>query len=266
VPKSKPNQDFADVLRAASDQIWLDWNKAGKFKHSGSRGTVREGAVARFLSSRLPSAFDIAQGEALDRFGNRTPQFDGMIYDAVRNCALIKGQPAAAAASEPSLMPAEALLCVFEVKSVLTLDELKACYVSAGKLRALRPFGKRFVGPRVKGQSADDNNFRCLYTVFAYSSNLGATDWLSKEWNRAQQACDAEGFTPGVIERILVLDRGLIDPAHGIGKISAREGADTFFDWYLHLSNFILRENARRPTVDWQYYGGETSPGWTRLA
>jgi len=264
VSRRMPSEDFSGAISDASKQIWLDWEKASRLRHKGLKGKGRELPVETFLSQRLPKTFSVVNGEALDRFGRRTGELDLMVFDAGRNAPLIQSYSQGGTKGS-ALLPAEALLCVIEVKSILTRTELEHCYAAAALVRSLRPFGKRFVGPRSAGAPANDHNHRCMYLIFAYSSDLSADDWIKKEWKRLTEVAAGQKVDPTVIDRVLVLDRGLIDPAHKMGKVSEQKGEDTFFDWYLHLSNFAARENARRPQIDWQYYGGKISPGWTRM-
>jgi len=37
-------------------------------------------------------------------------------------------------------------------------------------------------------------------------------------------------------------------------------------DWFLHMSNFLVREAERRPSFDFQSYGWRrNNPGWQKL-
>ena len=87
-------------------------------------------------------------------------------------------------------MPAESLLAVIEVKTTLTQKDLNGCFIAARKVRAIRPFKQSFVPAREEGKPAEDGNFRCLYVVFSYDTNLGADDWLKKEFKRLAGAAN----------------------------------------------------------------------------
>jgi hypothetical protein len=154
-------------------------------------------------------------------------------------------------------------LSVIEVKSSLTLDELQKCYQAADRVRSLLPFKKRFVGPRSDGAWADDGNHRVLYTVFAYKTTIATKDWLNSEWTRIKTAASKTRVDVGVIDRILVLGRGLIQPPSANGKEEREESV--LQSWFLHLINFLVRENGRRPPVDWNVYSAGEAKGWTNL-
>jgi len=41
--------------------------------------------------------------------------------------------------------------------------------------------------------------------------------------------------------------------------------ASVFHQWFIHLANFLKRENRRRPPLDWQRYTKKKIPGWVPL-
>jgi len=105
---------------------------------------------------------------------------------------------------------------------------------------------------------------RCFRTIFAYDTNLTEGDWVMKEWGRVENVADELQCDPGLIDRILVLNQGMLNPP-------ARQGADdtefisVFHQWFIGLANFLARENSRRPAVDWQTYHRKRVPGWKVL-
>jgi hypothetical protein len=60
---------------------------------------------------------------------------------------------------------------------------------------------------------------------------------------------------PELIDRVVVLDRGLIVPRDREGFAVAQKR--TLSNWYLHLTNFLAREANRRSNFDWEEYGRE---------
>ncbi|MDR6395905.1 DUF6602 domain-containing protein [Herbaspirillum seropedicae] len=254
---SRPSEVFKDVLDSAARQLHIASSEAAAFKHNGIRGDERAANLARFLRQHLPSNIGVAKGEAIDFRDRRTGQLDIVIYDADMT-APISSQ------SENVLVPAESLLAVIEVKSVLTQNDLNGCFQSAQKVRALRPFKSKFVGAREEGRSADDDNYRCMYLVFAYDTNLSENDWLSKEYARLSAATAGKNLMH-LIDIVYVLNRGMIRPASSSGKVNDQDQMDTFLEFYLHLVNFLRREIPRRPGMDWQQYGARRSRGWIQL-
>jgi hypothetical protein len=72
-------------------------------------------------------------------------------------------------------------------------------------------------------------------------------------------ACQA-----ALIDRILVLNRGMINPPSASGTDNF-ESSSAFQQWFINLANFLARENGRRPPVDWQIYTRKHQPGWKTL-
>ncbi len=257
-PIRKPSAIFSTVIAQAREEVVLDAKKAGQFEHSGIRGDERAGGLKQFLSSHLPAAFGIAKGEAIDYGDRRTGQLDLFIFDKVGSSPL-------SVQSENVLIPCESLYVVIEVKSVLSQKELDTCYEAASKVRALRPFKKEFISSRTGGIGAEDGGSRCLYIVFAYTTNLSATDWMKKEHQRVQAAATAANAGLDVVDLVVVLDRGLINPGKAVGKAIAEETMGIFMEFYLHVINFLGREYQRRPVIDWQAYAAGAQREWVRL-
>lgn len=252
------NPTLEAVLSHAETDLWTAWKRATSFQQSVIRGDEREEAVRKFLRGRIPKDFDVVKGEIIDYRNTRSTQLDVVIYDSARNSPIL-------AETEQTLLPSEAALSIIEVKSILNQDELQKCFAAAAQIRRLRPFKEKFVGPRQDGASAGDSNYRCFYSIFAYASNLGGTDWLSKEWERVRIAATEETCDISVVDRIIVLDRGMINTTSKSGKVAGANSAAILHEWFLHLINFLTRENERRPAVDWQVYSARRSKGWVRL-
>lgn len=254
----KPSEVFAKVITRAKEQLELNAKHAEDFVHRGIRGDERAAGLARFLTDRIPSRFAIAKGEAIDYKDNRTGQLDLLIYDTHTSSPVARGE-------ENLLIPAESLYAVIEVKTTLTQDELDMCYTHASKIRNLKPFKAKFVSARSDGKDASDSNPRCIYSVFSYFTNLGSQDWMIKEYARILKAAKKAQVAPDIIDRILVLSDGFILPAKPAGKVEQEDRQSTFFDFFLHLINFLSRESKRRDIIDWQLYGPRSSPGWVNL-
>lgn len=252
-----PSVVFKAVLKSARDQIAVASAAAGAFKHSGIKGDERAAALADFFRAHLPSQYGVAKGEVIDFRDRRTGQLDIIIYDADM-AAPISSQ------AENVLIPAESLLVVLEVKTILSKAETEKCFRAAKKVDELRPFKRQFVPPPEDGQPADDRKLRCLYIVFSYSTDLTPGNWPSNEFARLRRAAKATKTEMSNIDLVSVLDRGLVRPAAGVGKID--DGAEnTFLELYLHVVNFLRREQPRRPPMDWQAYTAKSSKGWKKL-
>ena len=255
--EQQPSVVFQNVLKHARDELLLADAKATSFDHTVIRGDERAAALANFLRNRLPRSLAIGKGEAIDYKDNRTGQLDLIIYDQARSSPVTVQQ-------ENLLVPAESLFAVIEVKSILTQVEWHKCYLAADKVRKLRPFKHNFIGPRKSGKPIKDKDIRCMYLLFAYSSNLVELDWLQKEYDRAALAANRAMVDIDIIDRAFIINCGLINPPYAKGLID--RGSDTLFlDFYVNLVNFLYRELPRRRPIDWQMYSQRTTPGWKSL-
>jgi hypothetical protein len=251
---------FDQLLESAEEQLWLGFERARAKAHLVSRGTSREGALARFLESQLPAHFGVTTGEAVDAGERRSGQLDVVIYDRNVTAPLL-------AEASGDLLPAESLLAVIEVKSMLSRAELATCTKAAKAISRLRPYGKAFVASRKGGLAADDGRHRCQYSIVAFESDLSHTGWAASEWERLTVEAAKAAVSPDRIDRVLVLDRGMLVPPDGAARSGADGGKGMLREWFLHMSNFLVREAARRPTFDLQRYGRRPkNPGWTKLS
>lgn len=234
-----PSVIFQEVLKQAAVRLAHDALAAANFKHKGIRGDERANSLREFLDEHLPNVFVTGKGEAIDFRDNRTGQIDFCIYDRATSAPI-------QSSSENALIPAEALYAVVEVKSVLSLDEIKQCVKAAKKVRSLRPFKKSF-SPPVRGNVPTGS--RCLYIVFAFTSNINEADWAHNEFNRIKTATSEVGGELNLIDQVLVLDRGIIRPGTAEAVIKG-----IFLEFYLQLANFLTREKGRRSEIDWMAY------------
>jgi hypothetical protein len=236
---------LGQLLAGAEDRLWQGWLDSRRaFKHSGAKGTAREGDLRSFLEKQLPARFAIASGEAIDARGSRTPQIDLMIYDRLEIGPFFVTETDA-------LLPAEALLATIEVKSVLDNGAVEQFAGGAGAVHSLWPYGKRFAFPR-SGGAHDDGKPRVQSSLFAFESDLGAASWATKEMERARAAARAERCRIEAMDRLVVLGRGLILPGEGQALPTSEKGALRI--WFFHLVNFLAREAARRPLFPWSKY------------
>jgi hypothetical protein len=254
----RTNPVFKAVLDTAAKQLHVASEEATAFQHTGIRGDERAAALAKFLREHLPANIGVAKGEAIDFRGRRTGQLDIIVYDADMAAPITSR-------SENVLVPAESLLAVIEVKTTLTQNDLSTSYDAAKKVRGLHPFKQRFVASRGDGKPAEEGSYRCMYLIFSYGTNLSESSWLQKEFARLEAASTAKGLALDLIDVVYVLTRGMIRPPRQTGKKHDADEVNTFLEFYLHVVNFLRREQPRRPTMDWQAYTTRTSEGWTKL-
>jgi hypothetical protein len=254
-----PARTFDQLLADAEDQLWVGFRRARAKQHPGNRGAAREEALAKFLGSQLPARFGVTTGEAVDSGERRSGQLDVVIYDRNLTAPLLTEDTG-------DLLPAESLLAVIEVKSKLTKTEIDKAAKAAKSISRLRPYGAAFVASRKGGLPADDGRHRCQYSVVAFESDLVKSRWPDNEWKRLKSAATAAGVARDRIDRILVLDRGILVPPSATARTATVGAKIMLREWFLHMSNFVVREAARRPDFDFQAYARRRkNPGWTTL-
>lgn len=254
----EPALPFDVILGEAEERLWSDFRRSTSLQHRGTKGRVREGGVARFLREQLPARFAVHEGEAIDAADRRSTQLDVVIFDGANVSPLWVDEYTV-------LIPAESLLAVVEVKTRLTREEVVTCCRAIKSLAMLRPDGQPFIPARADGAPADDRRLRCLYTIIAFETDLGREAWAQKEWNRLLESCAEEGVEASRLDRMLVLDRGMIVPPSSRVRETGEElNRRLLGQWFLHLTQFLTREAARRPAFQWSPYR-EQGEGWREL-
>lgn len=236
-----PSKIFQQVLTQAEDQLALAARSAANFQHRGIRGDERAEALGHFLAKHLPQSFSVGKGEAIDYIDTRTGQLDLFVYDSSTASPLLNS-------GENTLLPAEALYTVIEVKSILTQAELNKCAIAAAKLRDLKPFKHKFSPSPTKGEAPADC-YRCPYIVFAYTTDLSEENWAQKEFDRVKIAVQSVGGEENLFDRVIVINRGMLRPQIAAARVKDEENG-VFLDFYIHLMSFLMKEKRRRPPID----------------
>lgn len=252
MPRRRPafhSARFSQLVERAGRQITDSLRDSSLVTdHHGTSGTVRETGFREFLAQLLPDRYHVGTGFAFDARDTQTRQLDVIV-------ALDPPLVRVHQKEGFSYLPCEVILAVIEVKKTLTASELRSAFRNAASVRSLRPFGKQdFVSARRGGAKLENDQHRCFYSVVAFDSNLGRNDWAQKEWRRIQEAAVEEDLTPDVIDRAVILDRGLLNTSEGLALGSPGEIDPVIFHWFVHLSNYLDREAARRPLLDIDVY------------
>lgn len=121
--------DLNEIFQSIAENMLSEFEHTQtQIKHMGERGSEREAVVKSFLSAYLPTRYGISSGEIVDYHGATSHQCDLIIYDHY-NCPLLL------AGRDVRIFPAESVLAVIEVKSVLSANEIDD---SIGKIRDLK--------------------------------------------------------------------------------------------------------------------------------
>lgn len=244
-------------MKSQQEALRRAFDDATMYSHPGIIGGKREEGVRRFLRDLLPRSLDVVTGQAVDYRGTTTPQLDVMVYDGSLN-APFEGE------GNDKLLPAEALLAIVEVKSSLDTKEWKKIARSVARYLELKPYRSQFAVGRGGQSAAPDTLPRCFYSVVAFSSSLAnASGWARREYGRISDAFGSAGCSG--LDRVLILDRGVINPAERCFRPSGDLGTN-LFTWYVSLANFLNREAPRRDPMDWQQYAGAAfDKDWHRI-
>lgn len=253
----RPSTTFGVGFQAALHSFAAEFINSEAVKHAQTKGESREVPVRKFFQGHLPMAFDVRKGEATDVDDNHGPSIDLMIFDRHRNFPLFE-------AEDGMVLPAEALLASIEVKSSLTSAETEKIFEAAQRLHQLRPFKKSVTGRRSGGARAEGEP-RFFHCVFAYDSDLSKDKWLEREHDRLAKIAREKGVDTEIVQRIYVLNRGLINFSAGTGCTEAAGEGTSFMQFYMHILNFLSRENIRRDPVPYIEYAGKMGGGWRSL-
>lgn len=243
-------QKIDRLLHGLQEAMQAAFRAAEAYKHAGTRGQVRETSLVDFLNKTLPDKFRAIDGEVVDAAGQTSGQIDVIIFDATANMPFPRFH-----ADDPHILPAEALLATIEVKSRLTKDRVNEAVDGLKRITALQPFGGDWASAPRRG-SGPSGHPRVFTSVFGYTTDIvdGPT-WPASELKRFRESCAAKDVPCEYLNRVVVLDRGTLLPAEGSSLTAAsEEDAVPLADWYFHLINFLNREAARRPSVDWTFY------------
>lgn len=89
--------------------------------------------------------------------------------------------------------------------------------------------------------------------------------WTKREFDRMRVAAKEADAPMDSIDRLIVLDRGIISPPRTAGRWESGEADSIFLDAYVHIVNFLGRESRRREPVDWQISVTRKQIGWKSL-
>ena len=254
--RNTPVAVLKDGFEAAVISLGAEFLRSAAFQHALTKGEQREKPVQQFFRDHLPEAFRVDSGEVVDISGRTGPQLDVMVSDKLRNFPIFS--------DAAIILPAEALLVSVEIKSELTLGEIKKCLIAADRLKQLRPFKLPLAKRRTQGE-ASDNRARYFHCLFAYKSDLAKNNWAKQEYSRFAKAADELNLLPNVVDRIYVANHGLIDPDRGTGFDEGASFGSGLMQFYMHILGFLGRENRRREGVPYLEYAGKMAGGWKSL-
>jgi hypothetical protein len=245
---------LGELLSSAEQRLWNALEESKAFHHPTLKGDARENALRSFLDGQLPDRFGVTSGEAIDIAGRRSGQIDLIVYDRFQVGPFFTVE-------QHALLPIEAVLATIEMKT--TLDDNAAKHFAEGvrKLHELRPYGKPFGFARTGGAPGDSTP-RVQSTLLAYRSSYAKKNWAEAELSRIRRLSADTGCDIRALDRVVVLERGLLLPIDGeVIRRSNERGVLRF--WFFHLVNYLSREAERRRGFPWDDYA-DPEHRWSR--
>lgn len=248
---NKAHSTIQSVLTQAESRLWADFMTAQSFKHQGLKGGKRENAVGLFLRRRLPSKFAVTTGEVIDQGGRQSPALDVMIYDGSVTAPILPAEEE----GDAEIIGAEALLATIEVKSILKVEDVRQAVAAVKALYSMRPFGNDWGSEHDREHTSDiPGEFpRFFSSVVAFKTDIAPKNWASSESDRVWSECQDAGIPYEWMNRVCVLDRGIVHPAAG-QVILHETDRQSLGAWYFNLLHFLTREAARRKPFPWSSY------------
>jgi hypothetical protein len=240
-----------EILNRAGDRIATGLRKATLITdHHATSGSIRETALRDFLRQLLPDRFYVGTGFVFDAQDRKSRQLDVVVALEPPLVGVFKDEGVC-------VLPCETVLACIEVKTTLTATEVARSLENARSVRSLRPYGDHtFASAQRGGANLGKHEHRCFYSIVAAGSDLVEGSWPQGEWMRLVRAAKALGLAPDVVDRIVLLDRGMINAVGGVSLPASDSIEQVAAEWFVHLSNHLDREASRRPLFDPDIYRG----------
>lgn len=176
-----------------------DFEATAQIKHSGSKGTVRENNLRRFLAEgRLPAKFGLGGGEIVGRVRDTSRQCDLIVYDKLNGVTLLYDESV-------QVFPIDCVYGIVEVKSALSKPEFLDALEKIKAFKAMAPIGAVTL-PVGGGLTLSHWRPRPFGMVFAYNLSGNSLDSLVgnlREW----EAKTPETLWPNYV---CILEAGVI--------------------------------------------------------
>jgi hypothetical protein len=205
--------------------------------HDGVMGEVNEQYLINVLRKYLPMRYQVAQGIVIDSNGSTSDQIDIIIFDNQYTPTLLDQHA-------HRFIPAEAVYCVIEAKSVLNKHNLE---YAANKAHSVRVLERTSVPiPHAGGEFPAKPQFPIVAGIIATS-----VDW--------SEGLESESFTETLaslngtrsIEFGIVLSDRAFDTFSGVLSVSAKAGSLAAFLFRLLQR---LQSLGTVPAVNWNRY------------
>lgn len=171
--------DAKALFQTISDKMHADFKASAQVAHNGSKGTIRENILRKFLEEgRLPSKYGLGAGEIVGRIKDTSRQSDLIIYDKIDGVTLLYDE-------HTQVYPIDCVYGIIEVKSGLSKTEFIDSLDKIAAFKAMAPGGHVRVSRG--GMTASFPRPRPFGMVFAYNLAGNSLDSLTenlREWEQ----------------------------------------------------------------------------------
>lgn len=171
--------DTRTLFQKISQKMRADFEASAQVTHAGSKGTVRENTVRRFLSERLPARYGLGVGEIVGRIRETSRQSDVIVFDKLNGVTLLFDESV-------QIFPVDCIYGIIEIKSSLSKAEFLDALEKIKALKSLAP-GGNVAHPMGGGMTMFHARPRPFGMVFAYGLAGNSLDSLVenlREWEK----------------------------------------------------------------------------------
>lgn len=201
------------LFRGISDKLRIDFATTSQILHNGSRGTVRENGLRKFLcEGRLPYKYAVGSGEIVGRTRDTSRQSDLIIYDRLNGIMLLYDE-------QTQVIPIDCVYGIIECKSSLSKSELVDSLEKVKHFKKMAPKGV-VVNNTMVGFISSHPRPTPFGMIFAYSLGANSLDSLQKNLRDWEAENDPENWP----NYICVLGEGTI--FHQLGSQRRIDSSD----------------------------------------
>ena len=105
-------------------------NLSSRIEHSGLKGTIREDVLKKYLKELLPKKYEVTSGCIVDCSEKQSKQQDFIIFDNFNSPSFVESE-------KEQIVPIESVYATVEIKSNLTIEELKKAIINIDSVHEL---------------------------------------------------------------------------------------------------------------------------------
>jgi hypothetical protein len=215
-----------------------DFEASAQVKHSGSKGTIRENNLRKFLAEgRLPSKYGLGSGEVVGRVRDTSRQCGVVIYDRINVVTLTYDESI-------QVYPVCCVYGIIEVKSALSKTEFLDALEKVKTFKTMAPAGvvSRPMGSHVMMISQRSQPFGLVFAYGLSDNSLSSLVENLKEWEAGNPPTLWPNYLCVLEAGVIYHRNNLFEDFHDSNKITAETwpinisfGEDSLFKFYSAL-------------------------------